>query len=90
MHCRGKLGRASQHTQAYRCTFYPASKHQIRQGWRAVRSSTSQGGAEPLCTRVKGGANREVSEEEAISGPWSVFLQGPTKRGERLGSLGRF
>ena len=42
-------------------TRHPASKYQIRRGRRAARSSTSQGGAEPLCARIDG-ANREVSE----------------------------
>ena len=40
---------------------YPAGTHQTRRRWRAARSSTSQGRAEPLCARIKG-MNREVSE----------------------------
>ena len=43
---------------------YRMGTHQIRHRWRAARSSTSQGRAEPLCARVKG-VNREVSEEKA-------------------------
>ena len=42
--------------------------YQIRRERRAVRSSTSQESAEPLCARIKG-ANREVSEEKLISDP---------------------
>ena len=40
---------------------YRVGAHQIRRRWRAARSSTSQGRAEPLCARITG-ANREVSE----------------------------
>ena len=40
---------------------------QIRRGWRAVWSSTSQWSVEPLCARIKEGANREVSEGKVIS-----------------------
>ena len=65
-HCRGKPGREQQHVQAYRGTRYRASKHQIRRGQRAARSSTSQGSAEPWRTRIKS-ANREVSEGKADS-----------------------
>ena len=43
---------------------YRVGAHQIRRGWRAARSSTSQGSAEPLCARIEG-ANREVSERKA-------------------------
>ena len=42
---------------------YRVGTHQIWRGWRAARSSTSQGSAEPLCARIKG-ANWEVSEEK--------------------------
>ena len=38
--------------------------HQIRRRWRAARSATSQGRAEPLCARIAG-LNREVSEGKA-------------------------
>ena len=38
---RGKSDRVQQHAQAFRGTFYQASKHQIRRGWRAARPSTS-------------------------------------------------
>ena len=38
---------------------------QIRLSRREARSSTSQGGAEPLCARVKGAANGQDS--------WGVF-----------------
>ena len=40
---------------------YRVGMHQIRRHWRAARSSTSLGSAEPLCTRIKG-AIREVSK----------------------------
>ena len=43
---------------------YRVGTHQIRKRWRAARSSTSQGGAEPLCARITG-LNREVSEGKA-------------------------
>ena len=55
--CRGKFGKEPQHAQAYRGTFYRVSKHWIRRGRRAARSSTTQRSAEPLCSRIKG-ANR--------------------------------
>ena len=45
---------------------YRVSTHQIRRDWRAARSSTSHGSAEPLCARIKG-ANREVSEGKPMS-----------------------
>ena len=45
---------------------YRVSAHQIRRDWRAARSSTSHGSAEPLCARIKG-ANREVSEGKLMS-----------------------
>ena len=38
--------------------------HHIRRGRRAVRSSTSQESAEPLCARIKG-ANWGISEGKA-------------------------
>ena len=41
--CRGKPGRAPRHAQAYRGTLYRVSKHQIRRGQKAVRSSTGEG-----------------------------------------------
>ncbi|CAM9850098.1 unnamed protein product [Ascophyllum nodosum] len=41
---------------------YRVGTHQIRRGRRAAQSSTSQGITESLCARIKGGANREVSE----------------------------
>ena len=44
--------------------FYQVGTQQIRRGWRAARSSTSQESAESLCTKIKG-ANREVSEGKA-------------------------
>ena len=44
-YCRGTPGRAPQHTQTYRGTFYRMSKHQMRRRRRAARSSTSQGSA---------------------------------------------
>ena len=34
---------------------YRVGTHQIRRGRRVARSSTSQGSAEPLCARIKGG-----------------------------------
>ena len=40
---------------------YRVCTHLIRQGRKAARSPTSQGNAEPLCTRIKG-ANWEGSE----------------------------
>ena len=40
---------------------YRVGAHQIQRRWRAARSSTSQGRAEPLCARIIG-LNREVSE----------------------------
>ena len=40
---------------------YRVGTHQVRRRLGAARSSTSQGGAETLCARIKG-ANREVSE----------------------------
>ena len=43
---------------------YQVGMHQIRRRWRAARSLTSQGKAEPLCARIKS-ANREVSEGKA-------------------------
>ena len=43
---------------------YRVSTHQIWRRRRAVRSSMSQGRAEPLCARIKG-VNREVSERTA-------------------------
>ena len=45
---------------------YWVDTHQIWRGWRAARSSTSQGSAESLCARIKG-ANGKVSEGKAIS-----------------------
>ena len=51
-HCRGEPGSALSGGYAPD----PAN--------RAARSSTSQGRAEPLCTRIKG-VNREVSEGKA-------------------------
>ena len=54
-HCRGEPGSA----------LYRVGTHQIRRRRRAARSSTSQGRPEPLCARIKGGANREVSEGKA-------------------------
>ena len=44
---------------------YRVGTHQIRRAPREARSSTSQGSAELLCARIKGGANREVSEGKA-------------------------
>ena len=44
--------------------FYWVGTHQIRRRRRVARSSTSQGRAEPLCSRIKG-VNREVSEGKA-------------------------
>ena len=41
--CRVNPGRAQQHAQAYRGTLCRASKHQVRRGRRAARSSTSRG-----------------------------------------------
>ena len=43
---------------------YQVGTHQIRRRWRAARSLTSQGRAEPLCARIES-ANREVSEGKA-------------------------
>ena len=43
---------------------YRVGMHQIRQRWRAARSSTNQGRAEPLCAKTTG-LNREVSEGKA-------------------------
>ena len=43
---------------------YRVGTHQIPRGWRAARSSTSQGRAEPLYVRITG-LNREVSEGKA-------------------------
>ena len=43
---------------------YRVGTHQIRRRREAVRSSTSQGRAEPLCVGIKG-VNREVSEGKA-------------------------
>ena len=40
--------------------------HQIQRERKALRSSTSQGSAEPLCARIKG-ANQEASEGKLIS-----------------------
>ena len=45
---------------------YRVSTHQIRQKWRAARSSTSQGRTEPLYARITG-LNREISEGKAMS-----------------------
>ena len=45
---------------------YRVSMHQILLGWRAARSSTSQGRTEPLCARIKG-ANWEILREKLIS-----------------------
>ena len=42
---------------------YQVGTHQIRRRWRAARSSTSQGRAEPVCARITG-LNREVSKAE--------------------------
>ena len=57
--------------------------HQIQRGWRAARSSTIQGSAEPLCVRIKG-TNRQVSEEKADVCPRSVFfLRGLARSGQR-------
>ena len=41
---------------------YRVGTHQIQRGQREARSATSQGSVEPLCARIKGGVNREVSE----------------------------
>ena len=43
---------------------YRVGMYQIRRRRREARSSTSQGGAEPLCAGIKG-ASREVSEGKA-------------------------
>ena len=43
---------------------YRVGTHQIRRRRRATRSSTSQGGTEPLCARITG-LNREVSGGKA-------------------------
>ena len=43
---------------------YRVGTHQIRRRWRADRSSTSQGRAEPLCARITA-LNREGSEGKA-------------------------
>ena len=40
---------------------YHVGAHQIGRRWRAARSLTSQGRAEPLCARIES-ANRGVSE----------------------------
>ena len=72
-HCRGELVSARS-----------VGTLQIRRERRAVRSSTSQGSAEPLCARIKG-ANREVSEGKADLRPWYVFfLRRPARSGERV------
>ena len=69
---------------------YRVGRHQIRQGRRAARSSTSQGSAKPLWARIKG-ASREVSYGKADLSSRSVFLlQGPTWSGERARFTGRF
>ena len=60
-----------------------SSISQIRRGRRAALSSTSQGSAEPLCSRING-ASREVSERKVDLRLRSVFfLRGPTRSGER-------
>ena len=51
---------------AYRHTLYRVCKHQIRRGWRAARSSTSQRSAQPLCARVKD-ADGGVSDKNNLS-----------------------
>ena len=67
---------------------YRMGKHQIRRRRRAARSSTSQGRAEPLCTRIKG-ANRDVSERKADVWPRSFFfLRGPQGAANGQDSLG--
>ena len=45
---------------------YWVGTHQIRRRRRAARSSTSQGRAEPLCTRIAG-LNRESMREKLMS-----------------------
>ena len=44
---------------------YRVSTYQIWRRQRAARTWTSQGKAEPLCARIKGGVNGEVSEVKA-------------------------
>ena len=69
---------------------YRVGTHQIRRRQRAVRSSTSQGRAEPLCVRIKG-ANREVSEGKANVWPRSFFfLRGPQGAANGQDSWGFF
>ena len=55
--------------------------------WRAARSLTSQGRAEPLCARIER-ANLEVSEGKADLCPRSFFfLPGPGHMERRTGKI---
>ena len=51
---------------------YRVGTHQIRRRRRAARSSTSQGRAEPLCSKITG-LNRDVSEGNADDDVWPRF-----------------
>ena len=86
-HCRGKLGSAPQHTQAYRGILYRASKHKIRQGRGQFDRRRARGsGVVPniaLCARIKGGANREISKGKSICGPTVYFLPMRTNKERR-------
>ena len=87
-HFRGKPIRVPQHAQAYRGMLHRANKHQVwLVEWRAARSSTSQGSAEPLRVRTKG-ANRAVSEEMLIS-DHSMFSSYKRRTGKILRVLSR-
>ena len=55
--------RQGHHAQAYCSKLYRVSKHQIRRGRGAARSSTSQGSAEPLCD-----SNSDSLESKARTG----------------------
>ena len=69
---------------------YRVGTHQIWRRWRAARSPTSRGRAEPLCARVTD-LNREVSEGKADAWPRSFFfLRGPQGAANGQDSWGFF
>ena len=65
-HYREKPCRAIKHARANRGVLYRLNKHKILRGQREAQSSTSQGGAELLCVRIKRASNREVMPSHVL------------------------
>ena len=63
---------------------YRVGTDQIWREWRAGRSSTSQGSAEPLCARING-TNREVSKRKYDLSDHGLFSSYEGRQGAAKG-----